>query len=190
MKIKYITEPLEQYVTRHKSAETNYTTTEIHCPLCRTVVSKRGFEDHVFGVHGTRADEAFARLFGLPFPVRCTCGKELHYDRAHKGFPTSCGTCATGCTSQLSYESADDAHKHIEQLEQMLADARAEEKRLKKEAELSRIPLKDLPFPTKKDPRFLKRISMDIRVAAVNGDKQQLLDLAGIIDSLLSNAGL
>lgn len=186
MKITYITEPKEQYVTRQKTAEMKYTRTTYHCPMCKEPSVKREFEAHVFKKHARRVDEVFAMLYGMPYPVRCSCGKELHYSQAHKGFPTSCGTCDTGCVTQVQYKNAEDAHKHYEQLMAMVANAKYEEKRLKLEEELSKVPLSELPFPTKKDPRMLKRISMDMRVYAINGEKQKLLDLANFIDSRLA----
>ena len=183
--LKYITTPKEQYVTHQKTEGMKYSRTTIHCPLCRTPFPKRVFEDHVYQKHPLRADECFAMLFGLPHPYRCTCGKDLHYSRTFKGFPVSCGNCATGTLSKAEYTSADDAHAHAEQLRQLMLQAQAEEKRLKKEAELSRIPIEQLPFPSRKDPRFLQRLSQKIRLHAVNCDKDQLIALANLIDGML-----
>ena len=185
MKVKYITEPKEQYITRTKTKDMIYARTTIHCPLCKAPIPSRQFEKHVRTEHTLRADECFAMLYGLPWPYRCGCGKELCYSSAHKGFPKSCGTCNMGTTSKLNYKNAEEAHKHVEQLEAMLAEAKSEEKRLSKEAELSRVPLAELPFPTKKDFRFLKRLSMGIRVNAVNCDKEKLFELANVIDNMI-----
>ena len=185
MQLKYITEPKEQYVTHMKTGDMKYTRTTIHCPLCRAPIAKRGFEDHVYSEHGSRVDECFALLFGLPQPYRCSCGKDLHYSRTYKGFPTTCGNCATGTLSMAEYKSPEDAHAHKEQLRQMLAFADAEEKRLKKEAELSRIPLDKLPFPSRKDPRFLQRLSQKIRTHAVNCEKDELFAIASLIDKMV-----
>lgn len=192
MKIKYVTGALEQYTVKHRSAETNYTTTEYICPLCRVQVAKRSFEQHVFKTHGARADEAFARLFGIQSPARCSCGKDLHYSEAHKGFPTICGTCAAkdtvATTGQLpDYKNADDAHNHVKKLEELLAAAKAEEVRLKKEAELSRIPLDQPPFPSMRYNPFMRRLAMAIRTHAVNGEQQKLFDLANLIDSKIAD---
>ena len=77
----------------------------------------------------------------------------------------------------------------MEQLEAMLAEAKAEEKRLAKEAELSRIPLDKLPFPTKKNYLFLKRLAMGIRMNAVNCDKEKLFEMANVIDNMLKELG-
>jgi len=186
MQLKFITEPKPQYVTHQKTEGMKYSRTTIHCPLCRQPFPKRNFEDHVYHDHGARVDECFAMLLGLPYPYRCSCGKDLHYSRINKGFPVSCGNCATGTLSKANYTSADDAHQHYLQLKALAAQAQAEELRLKKEAELSRIPLDQLPFPSRKDPRFLKRLSMSIRVHAVNGDKEKLQELANIIDRMLN----
>lgn len=183
--IKYINKPVDRYMTRIKSPNAIYTSTNYECPLCKGTFSKRNFDDHVFKTHGNRADECFAMLFGLPYPVRCSCGKELHYSRTKKGYPDRCGSCATGTFSKLEYKNAEDAHKHVEQLKQMLADAQNEEKRLKKEAQLSSVPINELPFPTRKDSRFLKRVSMSIRIHAVNGEKDKLIEIANIIDKML-----
>lgn len=183
--LKYITQPKEQYVTHQKTEGMKYSRTTIHCPLCRTPFPKRVFEDHVYQKHPLRVDECFAMLFGLPHPYRCTCGKDLHYSRTFKGFPVSCGNCATGTLSKAEYTSADDAHKHFVQLQALAAQAKAEEKRLKKEAELSRIPIEQLPFPSRKDPRFLQRLSQKIRTAAVECDKEALFGLANLIDGML-----
>lgn len=185
--IKYITEPLQQYVTRTKTKDMVYARTTYQCPLCKVSVSNREFLKHVNTVHGSRKDECFAMLLGVPYPARCTCGKELHYSEANRGYPKTCGNCATGTTSKLNYKNADDAHKHIEQLEAMLAQAKEEEKRLKQEAELSRIPLADLPYPTKKDTRFLKRLAMSIRTYAVNCEKEKLQELANVIDAKVAS---
>lgn len=181
MKIQYVTEPRDQYVTRVKTGTMKYARTDYTCPLCNVSYSRREFDSHVSGKHGKRYDEAYAMLFGLPYPVRCTCGKELHYSALNKGFPKTCGNCSTGCVSVPKYSSAEDAHKHAEQLRQMLANAKAEELRLKKEAELSRLPLKDLPFPSRKYVTFLKRLAMDIRCYTVNGETDKLKDLANFI---------
>ena len=187
MKIDYITKPLPQYVTSTvapgmKNHRTTYT-----CPLCKVSYSKREFESHVFTTHGTRSGEAFAMLYGVPYPSRCTCGKELYYSTAKKGFPKTCGNCSMGSTEPPKYKSADDARKHVEQLQALLAAAKAEETRLKKEAELSRIPLKDLPFPSMKYVSFLKRLTMDIRTYAVNGELDKLKELANFIDSKIED---
>jgi hypothetical protein len=68
----------------------------------------------------------------------------------------------------------------------MFLHAQAEAKRLAKEAELERIPLNELPFPTRKDPRFIQRISKEIRVHAINGEKDKLIQLANFIDAQLA----
>lgn len=185
MQLKYITTPKPQYVTHAKTEGMKYTRTTIHCPLCRAPFPKRSFEDHVFHDHGARVDECFSMLFGLPHPYRCSCGKDLHYSRTFKGFPASCGNCSTGTLSKANYTSADDAHQHFLQLQEMAAQAKAEEIRLKKEAELSRIPIEQLPFPSRKDPRFLKRLSQKIRLHAVNCEKDELIALANLIDRML-----
>lgn len=185
MQMKYITEPKEQYVTHQKTGDMKYTRTTIHCPLCKGPFPKRQFEDHVYSMHGSRVDQCFAMLFGIPTPFRCTCGKELHYSRVHKGFPATCGNCATGTLSKAEYTSPEDAHQHAEALLAQVAFARAEEKRLKKEAELSRIPLDQLPFPSRKDPRFLQRLSQKIRLHAAGCEKEELFGLANIIDKML-----
>ncbi len=185
MTLQYITEPLEQYVTRTKTNDMVYARTTIQCPSCRQTFSKREYEDHVMKIHGANVDKVFAALFGLQFPVRCTCGKELHYIPAKKGFPKVCGSCSMGSSTTSTYKNADDAHKHVEQLEALLAVAKAAEKKLAQEAELSRVPLMELPFPTRKDPRLLRRISMDLRTYTINGEKDKLLELANFIDNNL-----
>lgn len=185
MKMKYITEPLERFTVKRKSPDSNYTLTDYVCPFCKEQVSKRNFEQHVFSQHGRRSDECFAMLFGVPFPARCACGKELHYSSARKGFPTTCGDCATGSTAQAKYQSAGDAHKAVEQLAQMLANAKAEEIRLKKEEELSRVPLEQLGFPSSRYNPFMRRLSMAIRTHAINGEKDALIKLANLIDGKL-----
>ena len=187
MVIKYITEPLQQYVTRTKTKDMKYTRTTIHCPLCKAPFSIRDFAKHVDSEHGVRKDECYAMLLGVPYPSRCTCGKELHYSDAHRGFPKTCGNCATGTTSKLNYKNAEDAHKHAEQVRALLATILEEEKRLNQEAELSRIPLDQLPYPTRKDKRFLKRLSMAIRVFAVNCEKEKLVELANTIDAKMES---
>ena len=185
MNIQYITEPLEQYVTRTKTNDMVYARTTIQCPSCRQTFSKREYEDHVMKVHGANVDKVFAALFGLQFPVRCTCGKELHYIPSKKGFAKVCGSCTTSSSSSTVYKNKEDAHKSVEQLKALLAHAQAEEKRLAQEEELSRVPLNELPFPTRKDPRVLRRISMDIRTYAINGEKEKLIELANFIDNNL-----
>lgn len=182
MKINYVTAPLLQYVTATSVPGMKYKRTTYTCPLCKAIYNKRDFEAHVFKTHGSRSDEAFAMLFGLPYPYRCSCGKDLHYSSLNKGFPKTCGNCTMGSADIPKYKSADDAHKHVEQLQAMLANAKAEEIRLKKESELSRIPLKDLPFPSMKYASFLKRLAMDIRIYAVNGELDKLKDLANFIE--------
>jgi len=187
MQIQYITEPLEQYISRTKTSGMKYTRTSYHCPLCKAPIPKRDFEEHVFKEHPNRSEEAFALLYGLPYPVRCSCGKELHYSEHHRGFPKMCGSCSTGCISEVNYKNAEDAHKHAEQLKQLIAHAKAEEIRLKREAELSRIPLKELTFPSRKYVAFLKRLSMDIRCFAINGEKDKLLGIANFIDNKVAD---
>lgn len=185
MQLKYITEPLDQYVSRQKGPGMKHARTTIHCPLCKGPFPKRSFEDHVYQYHGAKVDECFAMLFGLPFPYRCSCGKDLHYSRNYKGFPTTCGNCATGTISNAEYKSPEDAHAHLEQLKQLVAFAESEEKRLKQEAELSRIPLEQLPLPSKRDTRFLRRLSQKIRLHTVNGERDELLAIANLIDKKL-----
>ncbi len=185
MKIKYLTTPLPQYVTRNKTDGMVYARTNITCPLCKCAVPSRKFEEHVSTSHALRADECYAMLYGAKWPARCTCGKDLHYSPKHKGFPTSCGVCDMGLTNEVHYKNADDAHKHAEQLRAQLANAIAEEKRLAQEAELSRIPLDKLPFPTKKDFRFLKRLSISLRTYTAGLEKDKLFGLADVIDNML-----
>lgn len=188
MKLKYITEPLEKFVTRRKNAETNYTITTIHCPLCNEPNSKREFEDHVFTRHSQRVDECFAKLFGLPWPARCACGHELKYSRKHKGFPKTCGACQTGTQTTLEFTSSVEAEKHIEQLKALLDKAKEEKKRLETEEKLTRIPLEQLPFPTRKNPSFLTRLAMAIRVNVVNGETDKLKEIANVIDKMVLEA--
>lgn len=186
MQIKYIDTPKEQFVTRMKTGEMKYTRTTIHCPLCTSPFAKREFEDHVYKMHGTRADECFARLYGLPYPTRCaSCGNPIHYVR-HKGFPLTCANCTTGTVTGVEYKNADDAHKHVEQLTALLAQARSEEKRLAKEAELDRVPIEQLPFPSRKDPRFLQRVSKMMRTFFINGEKERGIELANLIDKVIA----
>lgn len=186
MKITYAIKPLPQYVTSKLVPGMKYRSTSYNCPLCKAVFSKREFETHVFKTHGSRVDEAFSMLYGIPFPARCTCGKELHYSQAKKGFPLTCGNCAMGTTETPTYKSAEDAHSHVEQLQALLANAKAEELRLKKEAELSRIPLEQLSFPSPKYSQFMRRLAMKIRTHAVNSEQDKLKELANFIDSKLS----
>jgi hypothetical protein len=187
MKLNIKTEPLPQYVTHVKTAGMKYTRTNYQCPLCQIPFSKREFEDHVYKVHATRADECFAKLFGVPWPARCTCGRELHYSSTHKGFQTTCGNCTAGTiTGVAEYKNADEAKKAEAQLKAMLLHAQAEAKRLAKEAELDRIPLSELPFPSRKDPRMLRRIAKELRVYAINGEKVKLIQLANFLDSQLA----
>ena len=187
MKLNIKTEPLPQFVTHTKTAGMKYTRTSYQCPLCQIPFSKREFEEHVYKVHATRADECFAKLFGVPWPARCTCGRELHYSTTHKGFQTSCGNCAAGTiTGTAEYKNPEEAKKAAAQLKAMLLHAQSEAKRLAKEAELERIPLAELPFPSRKDPRMLIRISKEMRVAAINGEKDKLIQLANFLDSQLA----
>jgi len=190
MKVKYLTEPKDQFVTRTKNPGMLYTRTTIHCPLCKAPFSKREFEEHVYRVHGSRADEVFALLYGVPWPAKCSCGKPLRYSRVHKGFPTSCGTCDMGLVATavpMEYANAEDAKKHVEQLEAMLVKAREEAKRLEKEAEFDKIPTSELPFPSRKDPRLFRRISKLIRLYAANGDQEKLFELANLMDKMLKD---
>jgi len=163
-----------------KNRRTTYT-----CPLCKHTCSKREFESHVLTTHSCRIDEAFAMLFGISFPNRCTCGKELHYSQAKHGFPKTCGNCSLDANVP-QYKNAEDAHKHVEQLAAMLATARSEEQRLKKEAELLRIPIEQLSFPSSRYNPFLRRLTMNIRTYAVNHDMDKLKELANYIDSKIT----
>lgn len=187
MKLNYITEPLDQYVTRHKGEGMKHARTTYHCPLCKGPIPKRSFEEHVLTEHAVRAQECFAMFYGVPWPAKCNgCGRDLHYSPSHKGFQRICSNCAMGeVTGSTEYKSPDDARQHIAKLEAILAHAREEAKRLDREAELDRIPLKELPFPSKKDPRFMMRISKLIRCFTVGGEKDKLIDLANTIDAKL-----
>ena len=191
MQLTYITKPKENFLTRTKSDGMKYTRTSVQCPLCFGAHDKRKFEAHVFDTHGARVDECFAKLFGLSYPVRCNCGKELHYSRAKKGFPTSCGNCVTRPSNGTEYRSADEAKRAATTFKAQLAFAQAEAKRLAKaaklDAELSRIPMANLPFPSRKDPRLLIKISKELRTHAVNGDQQKLIALANFIDEKISS---
>lgn len=187
MAIKYITEPLPKFVTRIKPAGAKYTRTTYTCPLCNGPFPKKDFEDHVRKTHGSRLDECFARLFGLPWPYRCACGKDLRYSSAQGGFPDKCGSCSTGNITTPNYKDANDAHNHVEQLKQLLANAEAEEKRLKREAEMEKIPLEELPFPSAKYVTLMRRLSKAIRINAVNGDQEKLLELANFLDKKLKD---
>lgn len=106
--IKFITEPLQQYVTRTKTKDMVYARTTYTCPLCKVSVSNREFLKHVNTTHALRKDECFAMLYGVP-------------------------------------------------------------------------------FPTRKDTRFLKRLSMAIRTYAVNCEKEKLQELANVIDAKVAS---
>jgi len=75
----------------------------------------------------------------------------------------------------------------VEQLKQLLANAEAEEKRLKREAEMEKIPLEELPFPSAKYVTLMRRLSKAIRINAVNGDQEKLLELANFLDKKLKD---
>lgn len=184
MKINYVTIPIEKYVTRNKPEGAKHSRTSYTCPLCGETVAERKFEEHVKTDHPANVDKAFALLFGLEYPVRCSCGKMLHYSPANHGFPTSCSMCAESSHGTMVYTSAEDALNHIKKMEEDIAYARQEVKRLEMEAELSCTPLKDFPFPTRKDTRFLKRLAIELRTHTVNGDKEKLFELANFISSI------
>ena len=189
MQLKYIDTPKEQFVTRQKTEGMKYTRTTIHCPLCTGPFPKREFEAHVYKQHAQRADECFARLYGLPVPTRCAgCGNPLHYVRG-KGFPTTCAKCTTGTVTGVEYKNAEDAEKHVAQLTALLADAKAQAKKLAREAELERVPIQDLPFPSRKDPRLLQRISKMMRTFAINGEKERMIELANFLDRKIEEIG-
>ena len=184
--IRYKTTPLPQFVVELKSPGKNYTNTDYVCPLCKTQVRKRYFGEHVDKVHALRKDECFAKLFGLQVPVRCSCGKELHYSEAQKGFPTSCGKCSENDVAERTYKNADDAHSHVEALKELLAKAQAEEIRLKKEAEFDKVPIEELPFPSIKYSQFMRKLSRLIRIHAANGEKDRLFELSNLIDKKIA----
>lgn len=186
MKQKYTNTPAQQFVVETKSQGKNYTNTDYICPLCKTQVRKRYFGEHVDKIHALRKDEVYARLFGLAYPVRCSCGNELHYDDTKKGFPSSCGKCNGIEAMEKEYKNAEDAHDHVEQLKELLARAQAEEVRLKKEAEMEKIPIEELSFPSIKYEKFMRRLSKLIRVHAVNADKEKLFELANLIDKKIA----
>lgn len=185
MHIKYITEPIEQYVTRMKTAGMKHARTTIHCPLCKAPFTKRSFEDHVYKEHAMRVDECFARLFGLPWPAKCACGHDLRYSRHNKGFPVTCGSCTTGAITGVDYKSAADAEKHAEQLAAMLAEAKEKARLLKKEEELDKIPLEQLPFPTGKYAKYMRRLSKMIRCYTINSERDRVYEILNAIDKKL-----
>lgn len=128
MTIKYKTTPLQQFIVEYQSPNgSNDKLTDYICPLCKTQVRKRYFGEHVNKVHALRKDEVFAKLFGLASPYYCSCGKELHYSDANKGFPTRCGKCTENDVVERTYKNAEDAHAHVEKLKELLATAQAEE---------------------------------------------------------------
>lgn len=186
--IRYETAPVPQYVVEQKIPGKNYTNTDYICPLCKTQVRKRFFGEHVDKVHALRKNEVYARLFGLIYPVRCNCGRELNYTETStfKGFPKSCGKCDGQMGMSLEYKNAEDAHDHVEQLKELLARAQAEEVRLKKEAEMEKTPIEELPFPSIKYYKFMRRLSKLIRAHAVNADKEKLFELANLIDKKIA----
>lgn len=182
--MKHSNTPLDKYVTTIKPEGAKHARTMYTCPICNLTVKKRDFNDHVRREHPLRYSAAYALLFGLDYPVRCECGKEINYSHALHAFPDACGAC--GPTTAKRYRTAQEAHKHVEQLKALLAKAKEEESRLEKESELLRIPLGDLPFPTRKDSRFLKRVAIDIRTHAAGLDKAKLFELANVIDNLIA----
>ena len=187
MKVKYVNTPLPQYVVKYKSPKVkNYTLTDYVCPLCKAQTRNRFFSEHVDKGHAQRKDELYAKLFGLSYPVRCKCGKELHYSDANKGFPVKCGKCNDTDAMNVEYKNADDAHNHVEWLKEQLAVAQAEEIRLKKEAELEKIPIEQLPFPSIKYSKFMQRLSRLIRQYGINGEKERLIDIANMIDKKIA----
>lgn len=187
MNIKYVTKPLPQYVVQYKSPKVkNYTLTDYVCPLCKCQTRNRFFGEHVDKTHAIRKDEVYAKLLGLNYPVQCKCGKELHYSDANKGFPVNCGKCNDFDAKNREYKNVDDAHNHVEWLKEQLAVAQAEETRLKKEAELDKIPIEKLPFPSIKYSKFMTRLSRLIRQYGINGEKERLIGLANMIDKKIA----
>lgn len=184
--IKYKTTPMPQYVVELKSPGKNYTNTDYVCPLCSTQVRKRFFGDHVKKVHPIRNDEVYARLLGLQYPVTCSCGKELHYSESNRGFPSSCGRCTENEIVGREFKDADDAHNEVEKLKSLLAKAQAEEAMLKKEAELDKTPIDQLPFPSIKYASFMRRLSRMIRQYGINGEKERLIELSNLIDKKIA----
>lgn len=183
MRVTYITKALDKWTTVIKTPQMKKARTEYECPLCHGTVKKRDFEEHAFKEHKSRSEEALSLLYGLPYPYRCSCGKDLHYSSLHKGFPTCCGNCSTGTVTEVDYKNSKEARTHIEQLEQLLKIARDKETQLKKEEELSKIPLDKLLFPSIKYKYFMKRLSSQIRVSVINGEKDKLIEIANLIDN-------
>lgn len=62
----------------------------------------------------------------------------------------------------------------------------AEEARLKKEAELDKTPIDQLPFPSIKYASFMRRLSRMIRQYGINGEKKRLIDLSNLIDKKIA----
>ena len=184
--IKYKTTPISQYIVEQKSPNANYKLTDYVCPLCSVHVRNRYFGEHVENVHALRKDEVYAKLFGLSWPARCACGKDLHYSEQKKAFPTNCGKCSENDIAEITYKNADDAHSHVEKLKELLAQAQAEEVRLKKEAELDKIPIEELPFPSFKYAQFMRRLSRMIRLHTTNGEKEKLFELSNMIDKKIA----
>lgn len=182
MNIKYINKPVAHYVVSYKSPKANYTLTDYVCPLCKCQTRKRFFGEHVDGTHAIRKDEVYAKLLGLEYPVLCKCGKELHYSEANRGFPVNCGKCNYDDSTSREYKNVEDAHYDVERLKGLLANAQAEESRLKREAELDKIPIDELPFPSLKYAKFMRRLSRLIRQYGINGEKERLIELANMID--------
>ena len=189
IKLNYFTKPVDAYVTVIKTENMLRAKTEIQCPLCQISYPKRDFEEHVYTKHSTRADEAFARLYGAK--EKCVCGKDLHYNKSLRAFPKRCGLCASQEIpsmqedGRVEYKNSDDAKQDIEALKARLAHAQAEEKRLKEEEELSKIPLEKLPFPSRKYNMFMRKLSQTIRISMLESDRGKVLEILNFLDSKL-----
>lgn len=186
MRIEYKTTPMPQYINHIKTVNMKRARTEYICPSCGVHVRKRDFEKHVVDTHKNKADEVFAKFYGLQFPVKCSCGRELHYSPSNRGFPTSCGLCVENDVKGISdFRNSSEATSAIEKMEKDLAEAKRRKKELEQEEALEKLPLDQLPFPSAKYKTFMKRLALTIRVKTLNGEKDKLMELATFIENKL-----
>ena len=67
----------------------------------------------------------------------------------------------------------------------MLAEAKEKARLLKKEEELDKIPLEQLPFPSGKYAKYMRRLSKLIRCYTTNSERDRVYEILNAIDKKL-----
>lgn len=182
-----------------KNPETGRRFLQIECPFCSGLTfDKRDFYDHVIQVHAKRKDEVLAKLFGLQYPVLCSCGKTVTFDENTGIYSRKCRYCLasdkslhSNASKELSLEELMEQQRNLEatfkaKQEEIAAQIEAAKRELEwKSVDIYSMKPRFLPEAAK----FVRKISYELRVSLAGGQKDYGFKILNYLDKYLDTEG-